>query len=331
MDVVTRAIARWLSFLFGFDITAPARITRRSGELQGSKNFPRNLLRSSTRRVKRNSRTGPGNCAGNVRGFFLRMSVAIILPARLASTRLPNKLLLEAAGKTILEHTIARAQQAMAAAKGFITRIIVAADDPSLIAAAQRAGAQAVLTDPNHTSGTDRIAEAAKELKEDIVVNLQADEPEIDPNCLLLAASMLVSSPDTIKMSTLAVPIFDDAEYRKPNVVKVVVNAGGHAMYFSRAPIPFVREPGDPTSANAWRIDGRRVFGLHHVGLYGYRRKFLLNYKHLPPSPLEQLEKLEQLRALEAGYTIKVGLIQSHPPGIDTPEDYQAFVARRGK
>jgi 3-deoxy-manno-octulosonate cytidylyltransferase (CMP-KDO synthetase) len=256
------------------------------------------------------------------------MSVAIILPARLASTRLPNKLLLEAAGKTILEHTINRAQKAMAAAKGLITRIIVAADDTKLVAAAQRAGAHAVMTDPNHTSGTDRIAEAARDLKEDIVVNLQADEPEIDPTCLVTVAEMLIASQDSIKMSTLAVPIFDEDEYRKPNIVKVIMNASGHAMYFSRAPVPFIRDANDTVSANAWMMNGRRVYGLHHVGLYGYRRKFLLNYKHLPVSPLEQIEKLEQLRALEAGYNIKVALIQSHPPGIDTPQDYEAFLKR---
>ncbi|HEY3324702.1 MAG TPA: 3-deoxy-manno-octulosonate cytidylyltransferase [Planctomycetota bacterium] len=252
------------------------------------------------------------------------MKVAVILPARLKSTRLPDKLLLQAAGKTILEHTIARAQEAQQASRGLITRILVAADDEKLVKAARRVGADVVMTDPNHTSGTDRIAEAARNIPEELVVNLQADEPEIDPASVLLVAKMLAESGETAPMATLAVAIFDAEEFQKPNIVKLVVSASGHALYFSRAPIPFVRDAGDQQT---W-TDGRKMYGLHHLGLYAYRKAFLLGYKNLPASKLEKLEKLEQLRALEAGHKIKVGIVASNPPGIDTPEDYQAFLNR---
>jgi len=254
------------------------------------------------------------------------MSVAVILPARLKSTRLPDKLLLEAAGKTILEHTIERAKEAMAASSGMITRVLVAADDTKLIAAAQRAGVEAVMTDPNHSSGTDRIAEAARTLREDIIVNLQADEPEIDPANIVLVAELLADAGGQVPMATLAVPIYAEAEWRKPNVVKVVVSGDRRALYFSRAAIPFIRDGGEESAA--WKSEGRRVYGLHHLGIYAYRREFLLAYKTLPPSRLERLERLEQLRALEAGRTIKVLIVPGGPPGIDTQADYEAFVKR---
>lgn len=251
--------------------------------------------------------------------------VAVILPARLKSTRLPNKLLLEAAGQTILQHTIARAKEAQAASQGLITRVLVAADDQKLIAAATRAGVQAVMTDPNHSSGTDRIAEAARTLPEDVIVNLQADEPEIDPANIVLVARLLSEAGTQFPMATLAVPIHDEQTWRAPNVVKVVVDADACALYFSRAPIPFAR---NPDAEPVWKIRGQRVYGLHHLGLYAYRREFLLAYHSLPASKLEHLEKLEQLRALEAGCRIKVGIVAGNPPGIDTREEYEALLKR---
>ncbi|HLX61794.1 MAG TPA: 3-deoxy-manno-octulosonate cytidylyltransferase [Planctomycetota bacterium] len=252
------------------------------------------------------------------------MHAAIVLPARLASTRLPNKLLLDRSGKTVLEHTLDRARTAQAASHGLISRILVAADDPQLIAAAQRAGIDAVMTRPDHASGTDRIAEAAEKLSEDIIINLQADEPEIDPANVVLVARLLAESTGA-PVSTLAVPIYENAQFLKTNVVKVIVASNGNALYFSRAPIPHVR---DTEVAPVWVLNGKAVYGYHHLGLYAYRRAFLLGYKNLPASLLEKLEKLEQLRALEAGFAIKVGIVQSNPPGIDTPEDYEAFLAR---
>jgi len=255
------------------------------------------------------------------------MSVAVVLPARLASTRLANKLLLEAAGKTILEHTLDRAREAQKLSAGLITNILVAADDAKLIAIAERAGARAVMTDPNHQSGTDRIAEAARGLKETYIVNLQADEPEINPEYIVKTARLLTDDPKAPEMSTLATPIYDEEKWLKPNIVKVIVGNCGKALYFSRAPIPFVREAAD---ANAWQIAGRRVFGFHHIGIYGYRAEFLQKYNSLPPSALEKMERLEQLRALDAGCTIKVAVVDSNPPGIDTAEDYKAFLKRVG-
>jgi len=251
------------------------------------------------------------------------MNIAIILPARLKSSRLPNKLLLDRSGKTVLEHTIERAR--MALSNDFKARILVAADDEKLIAAAKRAGADAVMTDPNHTSGTDRVAAAAVRIPEEIIVNLQADEPEIDPDSIRQVARLLILDSKA-PMATLAVPLHDEELWKKPNVVKLVLNHHGCAMYFSRSPIPYVRDGGDTESQ--WQLNGKRVYGLHHLGIYAYRREFLLNYKNLPPSKLEKLEKLEQLRALEAGHTIKVGIARSNPPGIDTPEDYEAFLLR---
>jgi len=292
------------------------------------------------------------------------MNVAIILPARLKSTRLPDKLLLEAAGKTILEHTLERAREAQAASKGLITRILVAADDEKLIAIARRAGADAVMTDPNHTSGTDRVAEAAENLKEDVIVNLQADEPEIDPRAILLVVQQLepisyrpiardykspgppASALEAAPVGTLATPIYDEEIWLKSNVVKVVIDKFNRALYFSRAPIPFVRDTGARTVVHAKgarisfsgdpgdRIaldskgEDRLIYGYHHVGIYAYRKDYLMNFEFLDTSGLERLEMLEQLRVLYNGGTIRVGIIESNRPGIDTQADFDAFVNR---
>ncbi len=184
------------------------------------------------------------------------------------------------------------------------------------------------MTRADHASGTDRIAEAAAKLSEELIVNLQADEPEIDPANVVLAARLLADSQDNAPMSTLAVPIYNEEKFLKTSVVKVVVSANGNALYFSRAPIPHLRDAADATAWIRRRLAW--VYGYHHLGLYAYRREFLLSYKNLRPSLLEKLEKLEQLRALEAGHIIKVGIATSNPPGIDTPEDYEAFLARIG-
>lgn len=254
------------------------------------------------------------------------MAVAIVLPARLASTRLPNKLLLNRTGRTLLEHTVAQALAAKKAHPRLFRTVLVACDAPQLLEIAQRAGAQAVMTRSDHQSGTERIAEATVALKEKIIVNLQADEPEMAVGCIHQVATLLTEGPKDIPMATLATPIFDETKWRKPNVVKVVVAADGRALYFSRSPIPFPREEND--AAAAWSMGSRRVYGLHHLGLYAYRREFLLQIPSLPPSRLEKLEKLEQLRVLEAGYGIRVGIAAAHPPGIDTPEEYEQFVTR---
>jgi len=254
------------------------------------------------------------------------MTAAIVLPARLASTRLARKLLLDQTGKTLLEHTVERALAARAAHPALFHTVLVACDDESLMALARRAGADAVMTRPDHQSGTERLAEAAANLKEDIIVNLQADEPEMEPESIFRVAALLKDGPEEVPMATLATPILDEAKWRKPNVVKVVIGQDGHALYFSRAPIPFPRD--EEHAPERWQSDGKRIYGLHHLGLYAYRRPFLLQIPSLPASRLEQLEKLEQLRVLEAGYGIRVGETDSHPPGIDTLEEYEQFVAR---
>jgi 3-deoxy-manno-octulosonate cytidylyltransferase (CMP-KDO synthetase) len=252
------------------------------------------------------------------------VSVAIILPARLASTRLPNKLLLDRTGKTVLEHTIDRAKEARQQYPGLFTTIRVACDDAKLIAAARRADVDAVMTRLDHQSGTDRIAEAAQDLKEPYIVNLQSDEPELNCSRLKLVADMLAKSDSP--MATLATFIYDEAIFKNPNVVKIALSHETmNALYFSRAPIPF---PRDGDSGYHLKAESRRIYGYHHIGMYGYRREFLSKIVTYKPSPLEQVEKLEQLRALEHGFSIKVGLVGDHVPGIDTPEDYEAFVKR---
>jgi 3-deoxy-manno-octulosonate cytidylyltransferase (CMP-KDO synthetase) len=282
----------------------------------------------------------------------------------LASQRLPGKLLLDKTGRTVLEHTLERALEARRGHPRLFRTILVACDDERLAQAARRAGVAAVLTRTDHASGTDRIVEAVRKtrLSEQIIVNLQADEPEIDPENLVRVAKLLARAPKEVPMATLAAPIRDPETWQRPNVVKVVADARGRALYFSRAPIPFIREPqavpldrqraapaafpAAPNtlgaSAGAVRQSSMvncqssiaaapRLYGLHHLGLYAYRRDFLLRFPKLPRSPLEETEKLEQLRVLEAGYDILVGPAVSNPPGIDTPEEYEAFVQRQGR
>jgi 3-deoxy-manno-octulosonate cytidylyltransferase (CMP-KDO synthetase) len=198
--------------------------------------------------------------------------------------------------------------------------VIIAADDPRIVAAARHFGGRCVLTRRDHPSGTDRIAEVARSLDADILINLQGDEPEIDPASLDLLPQLLRVNP-AADMATLATPIRDRATLENPNCVKVVCDAAGRALYFSRSPIPHVRD-GEPDFA----ADPPRF--LHHVGLYAYRREFLLELTGRPPAMLEQVEKLEQLRALAMGRTIQVGLVAHAGRGVDTFEDYERFRRR---
>ncbi len=198
-----------------------------------------------------------------------------------------------------------------------IGRVLVATDDARIVDACASFGAQAVLTRPDHPSGTDRIAEVAAQLPEaDTIVNVQGDEPEVQPEHVGALVRALIESG--LPMATLCEPL-DDASAANPNRVKVVTRADGRALYFSRSPIPHNRDGGPWPAGAGYRL---------HLGLYAYRREFLLAYPTLPPAPLEQAEKLEQLRALYHGYDIAVAEVTGHRPGIDTPEDYAAFVAR---
>ncbi|NQT88408.1 3-deoxy-manno-octulosonate cytidylyltransferase [bacterium] len=242
-------------------------------------------------------------------------NVAVVIPARYASVRLPGKPLLKDTGKYLIEHVYERALQATR-----VDAVLVATDDERVREAVEGFGGNVAMTSGAHRSGTDRVAEAAQKLDADIIVNVQGDEPEIDPAAIDMAVALLDRHHDA-HISTLAVPTDNADRIRDPNVVKVVVDGSGFALYFSRAPIPASKAyPDFPP--------GERHVYLTHVGLYAFRRDFLFRFASLGPSPLETYESLEQLRALECGYRIAVGVCNYHALGIDTPEDYAAFVQR---
>jgi 3-deoxy-manno-octulosonate cytidylyltransferase (CMP-KDO synthetase) len=238
---------------------------------------------------------------------------AIVIPARYASSRLPGKPLLRSTGKYLIQHVYERACLAKKAAE-----VIVATDDPRIVAAVESFGGRVVMTRPDHPSGTDRVAEVARGLDADVVINLQGDEPQLEPAALDLLPELLARDSGAA-VATLAVPITAREAWSNPNSVKVVCDNAGRALYFSRSPVPFVRD-GSPD------FDARPPRFLQHLGLYAYRRNVLLKLSALPPTPLEGLEKLEQLRALAHGLPIQVGVVAHAGRGVDTFEDYQEFV-----
>ena len=240
------------------------------------------------------------------------MEIVAVIPARFASTRLPGKPLLSETGRPLIQHVVDAARRARR-----LDRVIVATDDARIAEAVARFGCEYRMTRTDHPSGTDRVAEVAAALDgAGIVVNLQGDEPEVTGAALNRVVSLLEDDPGA-PMATLATPIRADAVYRDPSCVKVVLSRSGRALYFSRSPIPHHRD--GPSEAALAHL---------HLGLYAYRRDFLLGLAQLPPSPLERAEKLEQLRVLEAGYPIAVGIVEEPSIGVDTPEDYRQFVAR---
>jgi 3-deoxy-manno-octulosonate cytidylyltransferase (CMP-KDO synthetase) len=233
-----------------------------------------------------------------------------IIPARLQSTRLPGKALALIGGRPMIAHVAERTCRASG-----LAAVIVATDDARIAAAVAGTGARVVMTRADHPSGTDRLAEVARDLDADLIVNVQGDLPLLDPRMVERLVARLAAEPD-LPMATLAAPLHDEAEWRSPHVVKVVMDAAGRALYFSRSPIPFDR-------------DGRRPagepLGWRHIGMYGYRRDVLLRLAALPPAPLERREQLEQLRALVHGIPIGVvvwtetaALIE-----VDTPDDLE--------
>jgi 3-deoxy-manno-octulosonate cytidylyltransferase (CMP-KDO synthetase) len=256
--------------------------------------------------------------------FSQKLSVLACIPARYTSTRFPAKVLAKDTGKFLIQHVYEQACLAKIPQK-----IIIAADDQRIVDAAKSFGAECVLTSPQHASGTDRIAEAIKKLSaercplnaDDIVVNLQADEPEIDPKNIDYLAELLIKNPD-YPMATLAAGFQNTEQIADPNIVKVVVDSSGRAIYFSRSVIPYNRES---------KGVGIRDQYLRHIGIYAYRKDFLLKITALPQTPLEKIEKLEQLRAIENGFEILVGKVQHTCDGIDTPEQYAEFVKRYGR
>jgi 3-deoxy-manno-octulosonate cytidylyltransferase (CMP-KDO synthetase) len=242
------------------------------------------------------------------------MNSVVVIPARLASTRLPEKLLLAETGKPVIQYTYEAACRAIRP-----TSVLVATDSPEIVGILEGFGGVARLTDPNAMSGTDRVAEVAADYDDvDVFVNVQGDEPEINPALIDQVIELLLSDPEA-EVATLACPIREPERIVDPSCVKVVLGHDSRALYFSRSPIPFVRDP--ETSVDAPY--------LHHLGVYAYRRSFLDKLATLPPSPLEAAEKLEQLRFLQAGAKIVVGITAESASGIDTAEDYRAFVERQ--
>ena len=240
------------------------------------------------------------------------MSALVVIPARYASTRFPGKPLAPLAGKPMIQHVYERASKASRASS-----VLVATDDSRIYDAVLAFGGKAVMTSAAHQSGTDRVAEAALNTSYDIIVNVQGDEPMIRPE-IIDAAIGLLEDDARAEIGTLARAITDAAAMRDPNVVKAAVGGGGYALYFSRAPIPYDRD--------RWAsLDQAGTGGTlyQHIGIYSYTRAALEALSKLPPSRLELIEKLEQLRALEHGMRIKVAITDYETIGVDTPEDLE--------
>lgn len=246
-----------------------------------------------------------------------KLHSTIVIPARLASTRLPRKLLLAETGKPLIQHTYEAASRATKPAGP-----VVAADCEEIAAVVRGFGGRVELTSPDCASGTDRVAEIARKLPGiDVLVNVQGDEPEISAAAIDLAVELLERDPQAV-MSTLATPIRSPEKLHDPACVKVIFDGRGRAIYFSRAAIPFAR------NWDASLLAANPPHYFQHIGLYAYRRDFLLRLSNLPRAAIERIENLEQLRVLDAGFSIQVGVIDEPTIGIDTPEDYRAFVAR---
>ncbi len=239
--------------------------------------------------------------------------IIVCIPARYASTRFPAKVLANDTGKFLIQHTYERAVLAK-----LPQRVIIAADDERIADACASFGAECVMTGTDCKSGTDRIAQAAGGLDADIIVNLQADEPEIDPENIDTLTRLLVDNPDA-PMGTLVADFENAQQVVEPNIVKVIVDVNGKAIYFSRSPIPYDRDKAGVGDIGHY---------LRHLGVYAYRRDFLLELTSLPQTPLEKIERLEQLRAIEHGFDILVAKVKHTADGIDTPAQYAEFVKR---
>jgi 3-deoxy-D-manno-octulosonate cytidylyltransferase len=243
------------------------------------------------------------------------LNVIGVIPCRYGSSRLPGKPLLAKTGKPLVQHVYESVRSAES-----LSRIIIATDDERILDAAESFGADAEMTSPDHLSGTDRMAEIADRIDGDVFVNIQGDEPELDPAHIDIAVNALIDDPEA-DVSTVCSPLESDAEFDDPNTVKCVVDGKGYALYFSRAGIPYPRSDViRPTTDEL----------LKHHGVYCFRRDVLLDFPGLIPPAIETSEQLEQLRLLWHGYRIKICMVDSAPKGIDTMEDYEAFVTRVG-
>ncbi len=256
------------------------------------------------------------------------MKISAIIPARFASSRLPGKPLLEIGGTPMILHVVARANEVAQ-----LTQIIVATDDQRIFDIVTAAGETAVMTSPDHQTGTDRLAEVAAQIEADIIVNIQGDEPFIAPATIAAALQPLLDD-NSIVMATTCEPIESAADLLNPNVVKVVSDLHDFALYFSRSPIPFPRAAilahGSIEAALTAQPELLQLFAKH-TGLYVYRRDFLLQYAKMEATPLERIEALEQLRVLENGYRIKVIKTAHRSIGIDTLEDLEKVRRREMK
>jgi 3-deoxy-manno-octulosonate cytidylyltransferase (CMP-KDO synthetase) len=244
------------------------------------------------------------------------MSVVAIIPARYGSTRLPGKPLADICGKPMIQHVYESAAKARV-----LDRVVVATDDQRIVDVVRAFGGEVMMTGAHHASGTDRLAEVARKLKADWLVNVQGDLPFIHA-ATIRQAVLPLRHDRSLPMGTVCTAIFDEEEWRNPNVVKVVIDRSGCAIYFSRAPIPYVRNAGVDLAGKTRRaVVKQRLWGYRHLGLYVYRRDFLLKFARLRPTPLEQIESLEQLRALQNGYRIYVAVVHENSVEVDTPAD----------
>lgn len=259
-------------------------------------------------------------------GSKSQLKAVAVIPARYSSKRLPGKPLLDIAGKPLVVWVAERARAASS-----VSRTIVATDDPRIADAVSAAGFDAVITRADHLSGTDRIAEVAHNLSADIIVNVQGDEPLIDPETIDRAVNALIEDPDA-QMSTTCEPITEAADVSNPSVVKVTFDENGYATGFSRNPIPLPNQAGDKPGSPESSPDGSGLLSSFrkHTGLYAYRRDFLLKFARWPASESETRESLEQLRALDRGVKIKVVEAASPSIGVDTPEDLERLRAMMG-
>lgn len=239
------------------------------------------------------------------------MAATVVIPARFGSTRFPAKILASDTGKPLVQHVVEQVRRCQK-----VRSIIVATDDQRIVDALRPFETHVVMTSPAHQSGTDRIAEAIAHVHDEIIVNVQGDEPEIEPEIVDGLIERLQTNVEDMATAATAFPAGADAN--NPNLVKVVMGLNGQAIYFSRSPIPFRRDATDKLEPPYYL----------HLGIYAYRRQFLLNYASWSPTPLELSEKLEQLRVLEHGRSIYVLKVDRATHGIDTPEQYADFVKR---
>jgi 3-deoxy-manno-octulosonate cytidylyltransferase (CMP-KDO synthetase) len=258
------------------------------------------------------------------------VNIVVCIPARLGSTRFPAKVLAKDTGKYLVQHVWEKACKAKVP-----QMVIIATDDSRVVDAAKSFGADAILTSPELQSGTDRVAAAVEHLDVDIVINLQGDEPEIEPSSIDILANLMLKNPDC-EMGTLAAPFHNKEQIADTSIVKVVITSNesqapsrefravrhGQAIYFSRSVIPY-----DRAAAGIGPVSNY----LRHLGIYAYKKDFLLKITKLPPSMLEKSESLEQLRVLENGYKILVGIVERASSGIDTADQYADFVKRYKK